>query len=308
MAKFVIYTYKLHLTPDGMMGSLFTEEEILSPKEALEQKQDLFQKILDQDLSGERPFKCVRKQGKGVPFDKDYTSQILWTQDGITFMQIENRRERLDHKDFKKYQGEDYPWCNVIIDNRHDVQHIAIQNNNAFSSTDAVAAILKDSFNDRLVKYYLEFEIDAMYQSRAFWSVIDRYKDVGIKMIQFDFDFPNLPWASNSLMGLNEGAKRLGARPSAKFTAEDGGRLLIDSENKDEDIETLTHACSGTGADILVQPNGNNALVHCRDDKEQRVQKQIEDAVLENADEAENYEATRRYITEFANYIQKFYD
>ena len=79
MAKFVIYTYKLHLTPDGMMGSLFTEEEILSPKEALEQKQDLFQKILDQDLSGERPFKCVRKQGKGVPFDKDYTSQILWT-------------------------------------------------------------------------------------------------------------------------------------------------------------------------------------------------------------------------------------
>ena len=46
MAKFVIYSYKLHLDPNGVMGSLFTEEEALSPKETLLRKQELFQRII----------------------------------------------------------------------------------------------------------------------------------------------------------------------------------------------------------------------------------------------------------------------
>lgn len=308
MAKFVIYSYKLHLDPNGVMGSLFTEEEALSPKETLLRKQELFQRIIDKDVSKERPFKCVRKSGRGVTTPKDYASRILWTQGDITFMQIENRREQPDHIDFQKLPGEDHPWCNVIIDNRKDIQHIAIQSNGAFSNTDVVAAILKDSFNDRLADYFLQTEIDAMYQSRAFWSVIERFKDVGIKMIQFDFDFPNLPWASDALLKLNEGAKKLGARPSAKFTATVGGRLLIDSDNKDEDIEEYTRACGGTGADILVQPNGNNALVHCKDDKEQRVQKQMPDELLDGAAETENTETTFQPIEEFVNNIKRYYD
>jgi len=291
-----------------MMRSLFSEEESLSPQEALEQKQELFQKIIDRAVTGERPLQFFRNAGKGFPVAKEYASQILWTQDDLTFIQIENKRERPDHKDFKKFKGEDYPWCNIIIDNRKDVQHIAIQNNNAFTSTDAVAAILKDTFNERLSNYYLQVEIDAMYQSRAFWSVIERYKDVGIKMIQFDFDFPNLPWASDALDKLNEGAKKLGARPSAKFTAGEGGRLLIDSENRDEDIEVYTHACSGLGADIIVQPNGMDSMVHCKEDKEQRVQKQIPDVVLDAADEEDNFESTYQEVKRFTNSIQKYYD
>lgn len=307
MAKFVIYSYKLHLTPDGMMGSLFSDEDTLSPQEALEKKQELFQKILDKDISKERPFVCVRKSGRGVRKPKEYTSQILWTRDDITFMQIENKKDRLEHKDFKKIKGEDYPWCNIIIDNRKDIQHIAIQSNSAFSNTDVVAGILMDSFNDRLLSYYLQTEIDAMYQSRAFWSVIERYKNEGIQMIQFDFDFPNLPWASDALKQLNEGAKQLGARPSAKFTAPKGGRLLVDNEDKDAELEEYTRACSGTGADILVKPN-NNALVHCKNDKEQRVQKPLADEILELTGEKDLLGTQYEYIKEFTNNIQRYYD
>jgi len=309
MAKFVIYTYKLHLTSDSRMISLFPEEETLSPSEALAHKQDIFQQILDYDVKGEKKFECKRKSGKKDSSEwKDFDSQVVWSQNNITFMQIANKKDRLDHKDFKKYKGEDYPWCNIVIDNRYDVQHIAIQNNSAFSNTDVVAAILQDSFNYRLYGYYLETDIDAMYQSRAFWSVIDRYKDVGIKMIQFDFAFPNLPWASKAIEQLNDGAKALGGRPTAKFTASDGGRLFIDSVNRDENVQTMTNACTGTGADILVQPNGNDTPIHCRDDKEQRVQKQVPDDVLDRADDKDLFNSNFDYFRNFADSIQKFYD
>ena len=308
MAKFVIYSFKLHLTSDGMMRSLFTEEEDLSPKEALERKQELFQKIIDKDISKEKPFKCKRNPAKGYNGPYEFGSQFLWTKDAISFLQIENEKDRLEHINFKKRKGTDYPWCNVIIDNRENVQHIAIQNNNAFPSTDFVATILRDSFNERLADYYLEIDIDAMYQSRAFWSVIDRFKEVGIRMIQFDFGFPNIPWASDSIEGLNVGAKALGARPSAKFTATDGGRLLIDSENKDENIEKLIHASGGLGSDIVVQPNGSNELIHCKEDKEQRVQKPIPDIILDGADEEKNFESTQLHVEKFVKDIQQYYD
>lgn len=309
MAKFIIYSYKLHLTSDSQIAPLYPEEQLITPEEALVNKQEIFQQIIDEHINGEKPFLIRRRVSSKKDSEwKEYESQILWSQGQITLLQIANKRSRIKHEGFKKKPDEDSPWCNVVIDNRHDIQHIAIQKSEAFTKTDTVASILQESFNSRLHGYHLETDIDAMYQSSAFWSVISRYRLAGIQMIQFDFAFPNLAWASDMLDKLNAGAKDLGARPSAKFTAPKGGRLNIDCENKNEDIKAMTNVCTGTGADILVKPATKDALIHCRDDKELRVQQQLPDEVLERAEEKDMFNSIYDHFVTFTNNIQLFYE
>lgn len=246
MASFKIYTYQF--TP--LVGDVSEVEEtlfndsVLTAESVMANKQASLQSLFDNEstftfLVGNQLFR----------------HQVLLNYNGIILLRIANNKKLRQEEDFCVHELVNQPSCKVIIDNRGGCQTIAIQNlPSAFANPDQVARIMQQSFNVSLKRSGLAIDIRARIEETSFWRIIDSHPD-GIKSIQFDIPYPNLPRVSDNVDALlKEVCRELEANTRFEINALQGQTLKLEKTSKL--LEGLVKVSSISGHPIKLLPFG----------------------------------------------------
>lgn len=140
MAKYILYRYQFSPIQSNVQSLFPVNVDKMSDEELMQKKQVLFASLFDENV--ELKFK------KG---NKRYNHKMLFCQGGFFVFKIANDKSVNLEENFTKCKHDYSPSCNVIIDNRKDIQIIAVEEKkNVFKSTDVVSSILQDTFSKDL--------------------------------------------------------------------------------------------------------------------------------------------------------------
>lgn len=241
MSRYIIYTYQFSPLANAEV-SLFGEKNI-TVKEAMEKKQEFLREF----FISYRPFRTKRNE---------YSQKILFQDSGFIVFRIANEKLQSLEEDFKVEKRVNHPSCVVIVDNRKDIQRIAIEDcNNAFSDTNTVANILTSTFNAFLKQYRLSIAIQKEYEKGEFWDIIDRYPK-GMSMVRFHFSYPNLPRVSESIDEMIKNASEVtnSKQTTFEFKTPNDEQLTISRNNPQ--IKALVQASADSGNIITLKAKG----------------------------------------------------
>lgn len=240
-----VYTYEF-IPLEKPEGNLFqSKEEIEKHIEDLKlHKQEILQKYIDRIVKGE----LVPRMG-----DKEYRCKTLYHEGGVTIFKMENIKDESYDWNFGVERHRIGPNCHVIIDNRKDMQHIAIERKiKAFSSTNVVKNILCETLKPLLRSEGLLLEINPQFHPKEFWDFIEANRQYGIKEIRFYFPYPNLPAISDKY---GEAMKRIGldyhCMPGLILFAPDDLDMVL--EHEDQVLNFWLEASSESGIPVAVQ-------------------------------------------------------
>ena len=240
-----VYTYEF-IPLEKPEGNLFqSREEIEKHIEDLKlHKQEILQKYIDRIVKGE----LVPRMG-----DKEYRCKTLFHEGGVTIFKMENIKDESYDWNFGVERHRIGPNCHVIIDNRKDMQHIAIERKiKAFSSTNVVKNILCETLKPLLRSEGLLLEINPQFHPKEFWDFIEANRQYGIKEIRFYFPYPNLPAISDKY---GEAMKRIGldyhCMPGLILFAPDDLDMVL--EHEDQVLNFWLEASSESGIPVAVQ-------------------------------------------------------
>lgn len=249
-----VYTYEF-VPAEKAETTLFEKAEDIKAAQAelMKEKQTIFQKYLDMIASGELVPEMDGKQ---------FRCKTLYNQGGVMIFKMENLKDEEYPWNFGIAKHQIGPNCHVIIDNRKDMQHIAIERKrDAFSSTNVVKNILSATLKPLLKKEGLILDINPQFQPKEFWDYIEAERMYGIKEIRFYFPYPNLPAISDKY---GEYMKQVGldykCMPGLILFAPDD----LDMELNKEDLALNFYlgAASESGIPIAVKSKRKGARVH----------------------------------------------
>lgn len=247
MAKYIIYTYQFSPIRNST-NSLFNELEVDS-EESMTKKQDIFESILGND-------KIVFSHK-----NKEYSHKIIYNKDHVIVLKLANTKPVNLEEDFQKHKQYHFPSCQIIIDNRHDVQHIAIEEiSTAFTDTQSVCAILEFTFRRYLKAYKLHIDIQKEFQYSEFWNTIKDYP-TGITMVRFHFLYPNLPRTRESVNELISTASKTtnSKQTTFEFKAEENENLELSESS--EILQGLVTASADSGNQITLKARKYKTLI-----------------------------------------------
>lgn len=112
MASYILYTYQFAPIDNG--ANLF--HSIPDVTQRMKNKQSYLNEIFSNTN-----FKFQSKR-EGI-----FEHQLRYNNNGIVILKLANNKQLSLEENFKKKQHKYSPSCFIIIDNRHDVQHIAIE-------------------------------------------------------------------------------------------------------------------------------------------------------------------------------------
>ena len=242
MASYILYTYQFApIMEDGM--NLFYSMPDAS--ERMEKKQDYLQKLLQ---DSKLKFKSVR--------DGVFEHQIRYNSNGIIILKIANNKHLNLEENFKKKKHNYSPSCFVIIDNRKDIQHIAIEEDpTAFSTTDVVRNIIEYSLRKSLKSYGLTISIKKEYQKTEFWQLIEQYPK-GVSMVRFRFSYPNLPRVSESINTLISNQSKITNSKETTFELKSSDTEQLSLSNDNVQLNGLVDASAKSGNVIILKMKG----------------------------------------------------
>lgn len=242
MASFVLYTYQFRPI-SNFEKSIFNE--IPSISERMDNKQTYFHNILSSDSFRFQS----RRYGK-------INHRIYFNQGGIIILKLANNKHINLENDFMKSRYLNSPSCFVIIDNRPNIQRIAIEDyHNAFSATNVVRNILQQSFRKALKSFGLDLEIKKEYEQREFWTLIERLPR-GASMVRFRFSYPNLPRVNQSIQELiSRESKAVNSKQTTiEYRSDESEQLeLFESNNN---LHDLVKASADSGHPITIKIKG----------------------------------------------------
>lgn len=214
------------------------------------------QEFLNEFFTSNTPFKTKRNE---------YSHKILFQDSGFIAFRIANEKLQSLEEDFKIEKRVNHPSCVVIIDNRKDIQRIAIEDYySAFSDTNTVANILKSTFNVFLKRYRLSITIQKEYEKGEFWEIVDRYPK-GMSMVRFHFSYPNLPRVAESIDEMIKDASRItnSKQTTFEFKTPNDEQLIISREN--QQIDALVQASADSGNIITFKVKGLKRFISTGD-------------------------------------------
>lgn len=248
MSKYIVYTYQF-APLQNFSNSLFEEENILTPEQAMARKQEIFNKLLS---------------GVELSFsfkNKTYGHKVLLNTMGITVFRIANNRNTTLEKEFQKKKIEYTPSCVVIIDNRVNIQYIAIEEDvAAFHETEQVARILQSTFNKLLKQYGLKLSIQKIYQKTEFWNIVNKHKNK-IELVRFHFSYPNLPRVNKTVREIIASASKSTNSKQSSFELKSatGESLLLDKSN--QELTDLANYAADSGDEIDIKAKGFRSFI-----------------------------------------------
>ena len=260
MASFAIYQFLLHTAQrnvDARQTTLNFEggvEEIELPGSS-EKKQEIFGKIFKNIESLE--FKENEGQKKAYPFKLIPCE----ANDNIIILRIAANKKKNFEQNFTDVSEDWNPSALVIIDNRKDIQRIAIQVKKDAFTTRKLASILQLAFSERLKDEHMTIEIVPKMYSGDFWKVTDRHKG-RIQYVRFDFtrqyledikrvakkELPEGP-ITQLIEGLEGYANAMKVNPSLLTKASD---LSVEINKTDEQMQALVRISAATGQPIKI--------------------------------------------------------
>lgn len=242
MASYIIYTYQFApIINDG--ANLFQSTSDVGQR--MESKQTYLQEIL---LDTNFKFNSKRE---GI-----FEHQLRYNSNGVIILKLANNKQLCLEENFKKKRHNYSPSCFVIIDNRQNVQHIAIEDDStAFSTTDVVRNIMEYSLRKTLKKFGLTISIKKEYQKTEFWQLLEQYPK-GVSMVRFHFSYPNLPRVSESINTLISNQSKITNSKSTIFElkSSDSEQLLLSNDN--EELNGLVDASADSGNVITLKIRG----------------------------------------------------
>ena len=260
MASFAIYQILLNTVQrkeDARQTTLNFEggvEEIELPG-SRERQQEIFGNIF-KDLS-----KLVFKENEGQA--KPYPFKLIPCEANkdIIILRIAANKQKKFEQNFTDVSEEWNPSELIIIDNRKDIQRIAIQVKKDAFSTRTMASMLQKVFADILKKDHVTIEIVPKMYSGDFWKVTDRHRG-RIQHVKFDFtrdylkdvrrvtqkDLPEGP-VTKLLDGLEAFADTMHINPSLIAKASGGS---VEINKTDEQLQALVRVSAATGQPIKI--------------------------------------------------------
>ena len=241
MARYIVYTYQF--SPIVTKQRNLFENNPQSLADIMSHKQEIFGSIFNDEL---------RFVGKST----EHSHRILYNQDNIIVFKLANRKYQNLEEDFNIRRHEYSPSCLVIIDNRRNIQHIAIEEDVvAFQDTQTVANILTQTFSNYLRRHRLRIEIQREFQDSEFWNLIRQYPN-GISMVRFTFSYPNLPRVSSSIDNMISEASRVtnSQQTIFEFNAAPNNQLTLEKRNRK--LSGLAKASADSGNVITLKAKG----------------------------------------------------
>ena len=243
MSKYRVYTYQF-VPLQHFQASLFGEENLQTSEQAMMHKQEIFSNLLEKD---DLTFSFK---------NKIYGHKILLNSMGITVFRIANNKIATFEKEFQKRRIEYSPSCIVIIDNRENMQYIAIEEDViAFYDTEQVSKILQSTFNKQLKNYGLKLNIQKTYQKTEFWNIVNKYKDK-VELVRFHFSYPNLPRVNKTIKEIIASASKStnSKQSSFELKSASGESLFLDQSN--QELNDLANYAADSGDEIEIKTKG----------------------------------------------------
>ena len=236
-------------------NTLFESKEDIEKRieELKQHKQEIMQKYIDRIANGE----LVPKLG-----NKEFRCKTLYNSGGVTIFKMENIKDEAYDWNFGVERHKIGPNCHVIIDNRKDMQHIAIERKpKAFSSPNIVKNILSETLRPLIKQEGLLIEINPQFHPKDFWDFIDANREYGIKEIRFYFPYPNLPAISDKY---GNAMKEIGidyhCMPGLILFAPDDLDMVLDRE--DPGLNFWIEAAGESGIPVAIQTKKKGSRIH----------------------------------------------
>lgn len=246
MAQYIVYTYQF--SPIVTNQKELFDDTTQTSAEIMSKKQDIFGDLFKNDL--------IFKNKKN-----EYSHRILYNQDNIIVFRLANKKYQNLEENFCIKRHEYSPSCLIIIDNRKDIQHIAIESDVvAFQDTQTVAKILKQTFSRYLETYKLRIEVQKEFQVSEFWNLIEKYPK-GIRMVRFKFSYPNLPRVSSAIdkMIKEESEATNSHQTIFEFNSATDNVLTLSKKNRR--LSGLAKASADSGNAITIKAKGIRKLI-----------------------------------------------
>ena len=248
--QFSFHIYRYQILPLSQQIPLFFEFGVKSIDELKKRKNEFFGQ-------------CIQKIVNLVYERAKLIHKIILNEGDITILKIGvNRKFNRDKPDFTEEEIDNWPNLLVIINNKADIQKIAVQfNRKAFSSTNTVANLLEQSINSILEKYYLKTHIKPIFTKQFFWDIVDKHP-TGITQTCFDMISPNM---SNISHSLSLDLQQLNATTNTQETkielnSDQSSSLNFDRD--DEFISSLVDYASEGGGNISLKVKGYKRKFH----------------------------------------------
>lgn len=241
MSKYILYRYQFSPIQSNVQ-SMFPVEAEKSDEDLMQIKQTIFAFLFGEDV--ELKFK------KGNKF---YNHKMLFCQDGFFVFKIANDKSVNLEENFTKCKHEYSPSCNVIIDNRQDVQIIAVEEKkNVFKSTDVVSSILQDTFSKYLQSNRLSIDIRRIYDETDFWTIVAGNRD-SIEKVRFRFSYPNLPALNKNVKEAIAEVAKSTASGKSEFTLEAQKGYSLNVSEEDSNFSSLVQMSADGGEEIKIK-------------------------------------------------------
>ena len=242
MSKYILYRYQFSPIQSNVQSMFPVEAENMSDEELMQKKQVLFASLFDENV--ELKFK------KG---NKLYNYKMLFCQGSFFVFKIANDKSVNLEENFTKCKHEYSPSCNVIIDNREDVQIIAVEEKkNVFKSTDVVSSILQDTFSKYLQSYRLSIDIRRIYDETDFWTIVAGNRD-SIEKVRFRFSYPNLPALNKNVKEAIAEVAKSTASGNSEFTLEAQKGSSLNVSKEDTNLSSLVQMSADGGEEIKIK-------------------------------------------------------
>lgn len=236
MQQFIIYNYQFQkVLDDGELDLFETYEDRKKRIEGnFERKQEIFSDLLynDANAGGKRiVFKARNSQ-------KDYLHLFaVDPSDDFFVLRIANKQVKiLTNNKLQQVYAHDFPFSTIIIDNRKGIQRILIEDKkSAFRDVRTIEKILEYTFERHLNAYGLRISLMHLQNAEDFWNYVENpiHFPQGIYRLRFILPTINLDRLAASMEEVMKVIRKsFGGILECQFTAETGGRVNVDRNDK----------------------------------------------------------------------------
>lgn len=214
--------------------------------------------------------------------NSEITSKLLYQNDTMYYFKIGVKRNaKVFKKDFTEANIENYPNIIVAINNKPDVQKIAIQDNTkAFSNCKTVSHFIQDSIDAKLKAYNLNMMAEPLFDKKEFWKLVHKYPKQ-IRQLTFDLVSPNMANISKNLdLNLKQLYEDTNThKTKVELNADEGSYLDIKDSSKF--INSLVDYSADGGGNIHMRVNGIRKKLHTA---ESPTEFSVDDMILKSDD------------------------
>lgn len=247
MSKFIIYTYQF--SPIQTSGIGLFDDNRITVDELMAKKQEIFGAIIADSLLS-------------FSFNnKAYGHKMLLNEMGIAVFKIANQRNTTLEREFQKKKIEYAPSCFVIIDNRTNIQIIAIEEDvTAFYETTQVVKILQSTFNRLLKPHGLRISIQKAYQKTEFWSIVNSHKDK-VELVRFHFSYPNLPRVNQTIKEIISSTSKSTNSKQSSFELKSAVGETLKLLESNQELKDLADYAAESGDQIEIKAKGIKSFI-----------------------------------------------